>query len=105
MAPVDISGFHGCPPTMTKNVPFHKGASVAKEAESSQSPIYPSKEVNENQTEESLIIMAENVEDLCQESVATAIITEMLNVKDLIEKLDKKSCDRLTLLTFFTSIK
>ena len=38
--------------------------------------------------------MAENVEDLCQESVAAAIITEMFNVKDLIEKVDKKSCDR-----------
>ena len=97
VAPDDVSGFHGCPSTMTENVPFHKqdeGASVAKQAESSQSPIHPHKEINENQTEEPLIIMAENVEDLCQDSVAAAIITEMFNVKDLIEKVDKKSCDR-----------
>ena len=93
MAPDDVSGLHGCPPTMTENVPFHKGASVAKEAESSQSPVHPNKEVNGNQTEEPLIIMAENVEDLCQESVAAAIITEMFSIKDLIEKVDKRSCD------------
>ena len=36
---------------------------------------------------------AENVEDLCQESVAAAIITEMFSIKDLIEKVDKRSCD------------
>ena len=98
VAPDDVSGFHGCPSTMTENVPFHKqdeGASVAKQAESSQSPIHPHKEINENQTEEPLIIMAENEEDLCQDSVAAAkIITEMFNVKDLIEKVDKKSFDR-----------
>ena len=89
MAPDDVSGFHGCPPTMTENVPFHKGAVVAKEVESSQSPVHPSKEINQNQTEETLIIMAENVEDLCKESVDAAIITEMFSVKGLIEKLYK----------------
>ena len=97
VAPDDVSGFHGCPSTMTENVPFHKqdeGASVTKQAESSQSSIFPHKEINENQTEEPLIIMAENEEDLCQDSVAAAIITEMFNVKDLIEKVDKKSFDR-----------
>ena len=38
--------------------------------------------------------MADCIEDLCQEQVASAIITEMLNVRELIENVSKRSSDR-----------
>ena len=93
VAPVDISNANGCPSAMTKNVPFHKEMSALLETDSMQSSI-GADQVNASQCADPLIVMAESVEDLCQESVAAAIISEMLNLKEMIESVGKKSCDR-----------
>ena len=51
-------------------------------------------EVSHSQSSDPVIVIADCIEDLCQEQVAGAIITEMLNVRELIENVSKRSSDR-----------
>lgn len=41
-----------------------------------------------------VIVMAENIKDLCQESVAAAIVAATLNLQELVENIGKRCSDR-----------
>ena len=75
-------------------MPIRKGISTTKEEESARGSVYPNKEVSYSQSSDPVIVMAHCIEDLCQEQVAGAIIGEMLNVRELIENVSRKSYDR-----------
>lgn len=94
VAPDDANAINESQTVMSKNVPFRKGISTSKEGEPARCSVDPNREVSHSQSSDPLIVMADCIEDLCQESVAGAIITEMLNVRELIENVNRRSCDR-----------
>ena len=87
VAPENASELDCSPSITAENVQFHKGPSAVKEAESCQSSNDASMKVNASHSADPLIVMADSVEDLCQETVAAALITEMFNVREMIENV------------------
>lgn len=73
-----------------ENVPFQAGAigEGSNDAECSESPVDSSSLANP------VIVMAENINDLCQESIAAAIIAATFNLQELVEDVAKRCSDR-----------
>ena len=94
VAPDDANTINESQTSMSENAPIRKRMSTSKEAEPVRSSAYLNKEVSYSQSLDPVIVMADCIEDLCQEQVASAIITEMLNVRELIENVSKRSSDR-----------
>ena len=89
MAPVDTSDTASLL-YPNENVPIKAGAigKGSNDAECSESPVDSSSLANP------VIVMAENVNDLCQESIAAAIIAATFNVQELVENVAKRCSDR-----------
>ena len=51
-------------------------------------------ESNQPTHESPLVVIADNVEDLFQESIAASILTVMCNLQELIDNIGSKNCDR-----------
>ena len=81
VAPDDANPINESQTSMSENAPIRKRMSTSKEAEPVRSSAYLNKEVSYSQSLDPVIVMADCIEDLCQEQVASAIITEMLNVR------------------------
>lgn len=47
-----------------------------------------------NKGEEPFIIIAETIKDVCNETVAGAILNSALNLQEMVENVEKKSCNR-----------
>ena len=50
-------------------------------------------ESNQPTHESPLVVIADNVEDLFQESIAASILTVMCNLQELIDNIGSKNCD------------
>ena len=94
VAPDDANIINESQTLVSENVPIRKGIPTSKEGEPARCLAYSNKEVSHNQSSDPVIVMAHCIEGLCQEQVAGAIITEMLNVRELIENVSQKSNDR-----------
>ena len=51
-------------------------------------------ESNQPTHESPLMVIADNAEDLFQESIAASILTVMCNLQELIDNIGSKNCDR-----------
>lgn len=73
-----------------ENMPFQAGAvgEGSNDAECSESPVDSSSLANP------VIVMAKNINDLCQESIAAAIIAATFNLQELVENVAKRCSDR-----------
>ena len=89
VAPVDTSETASllCP---DKSVPLKAGAKGegSNDMESIGSPVYSSFLANP------VIVMAKNINDLCQESVAAAIISATSNLQELVQNVVERCSDR-----------
>ena len=94
VAPDDADTINESQTAMSENAPIRKGMSTSEEAELARCSVYLNKDVSRSQLSDPVIVVADCIEDLCQEQVAGAIITEMLNVRELIENVRKRSSDR-----------
>ena len=94
VGPDDADTINESQTVMSENAPIRKGMSTSKEAELARFSVYLNKDVSHSQSSDPVIDVADCIEDLCQEQVAGAIITEMLNVRKLIENVSKRNSDR-----------
>ena len=94
MAPDDANIINASQTLRSENVPIRKLISTSKEGEPARGSVYSNNEVSYSQSSDPVIVMAHCIEDICKEQVACAIITEMFNVRELIENVSKKSTDR-----------
>lgn len=81
-------------PTLKEHEPFKRTVQGMSEKEPPLTPTDSNKFPDNGCIGSPLIIVAEDVEDICQESIAANILTEMYNLCELVDNINKKNCDR-----------
>ena len=67
VAPDDADTINESQTVMSENAPIRKGMSTSKEAEPVRCSAYLNKEVSHSQSSDPVIVIADCIEDLCQE--------------------------------------